>query len=222
MKPATLRLLSRLLLLLALLPALRLAFAGFQLLRGDSGALGPNPIETALHRSGAWALYLLLATLLVTPVRRLLRLGWLLRFRRRLGLLSFAYACLHVLLWIVERSLGEERGIAQLLAAELSRRPYITVGALAFLGMLPLAVTSTPRMMRRLGRSWQTLHRLVYGCALFALLHFTWQVKADLRRPLVVGFILLASLGIRLVFWMRELPPQLPPSLDDEPPPGPP
>jgi sulfoxide reductase heme-binding subunit YedZ len=217
-KPRTLRLLWSLVLLASLWPALRLALAAVRLLRGDAAALGPNPIETATHTTGAWALYLLLATLLITPLRRLLRLGWLLRFRRLLGLLSFTYASLHFLIFCLEHGLGlvGDGGDALTLAADLVKRPYITVGFLAFLGMLPLALTSTNAMIRRLGRRWQTLHRLVYGCALLAVLHFTWLVKADLRRPLLCGVILLLALGARLAFWTRELPGRLAPPSDDD------
>lgn len=216
MKPTTLRLLWGLVLLAGLGPALRLTWAALRLLHGDLAALGPNPIETATHTTGAWALYLLLATLLITPLRRLLRLGWLLRFRRLLGLLSFGYASLHFLIWCLERSLGEGADAAPTLAADLAKRPYITVGFLAFLGMLPLAITSTQAMTRRLGRRWQTLHRLVYGCALLGVLHFTWLVKADLRRPLLCGVVLMAALAIRLVYWTRELPQRLAPPPDDD------
>lgn len=220
MKPRTQRLLWGGVLLAGLLPALRLIYGGGRWLRGDLGALGANPVETATHTTGAWALYLLLATLLITPLRRLLHLGWLLRFRRLLGLLSFAYASLHFLIWCGERLAPESSTsspAAGSLSTELAERPFITLGFLAFLLLLPLAATSTQGMIRRLGRRWQMLHRLVYASALLAVMHFAWLVKASLRRPLVCGALLLLLLGVRLVYWMRDFSHDLAPPRDPPP-----
>jgi sulfoxide reductase heme-binding subunit YedZ len=148
--------------------------------------LGPNPVEAVIHRSGDWALRLLLLTLAVTPLRRMTGWGWLQRFRRMLGLLAFAYASLHAAAYLVlDRGLvGDE------IVTDLLKRPYIAFGATAFLLLVPLAATSTRAAMRRLGRHWQRLHRLVYVAAALAVLHFLWLVKVDNLEPLVYGVVL--------------------------------
>lgn len=155
--------------------------------------LGPNPVEAVIHRSGDWALRLLLLTLAVTPLRRVTGWGWLQRFRRMLGLLAFAYASLHAAAYLVlDRGLvGDE------IVTDLLKRPYIALGATAFLLLVPLAVTSTRAAMRRLGRHWQRLHRLVYVAAALAVLHFLWLVKVDNLEPLVYGAVLAVLLLAR-------------------------
>ena len=148
------------------------------------GTLGPDPVAALEHRSGLWALRLLLLTLAVTPLRRFT--GWhkAVRFRRMLGLFAFFYASVHLTIYVVV-DLG---GFWSQLFEEIVKRPYITVGFAAWLMLVPLALTSTQGMMRRLGRRWQLLHRLVYPAALCGVLHFLWLVKADHREPaLYVG-----------------------------------
>jgi len=148
------------------------------------GTLGPDPVAALEHRSGLWALRLLLLTLSVTPLRRFT--GWhrAVRFRRMLGLFAFFYASVHLTIYVVI-DLG---GFWSQLLEEIVKRPYITVGFTAWLMLVPLAVTSTQGMMRRLGRRWQLLHRLIYPAALCGVLHFLWLVKADHREPaLYVG-----------------------------------
>jgi len=143
-------------------------------------SLGTDPVAQLEHRTGIWALRLLLATLAITPLRRVT--GWhgAIRYRRMLGLFVFFYASVHLAIYTVV-DLG---GFWSQLIEEIAKRPYITVGFSAWLLLLPLVLTSTKGMMRRLGRRWQKLHRLVYAIAVLALLHFLWLVKADHREPL--------------------------------------
>lgn len=161
--------------------------------------LGANPIEVITHRTGDWTLRLLLLTLAVTPARELF--GWvcLLRLRRMLGLFSFFYAALHLMtyLWFDKFFMWGE------MAHDIVKRPFITVGIAAFVLLVPLAVTSTQAMVRRLGRQWKRLHRAVYAVAILGVLHYLWLVKADIRQPLIYGGILALLLGYRL--WRRSL-----------------
>lgn len=176
--------------LLASLPLLLLLAGAF----GVAGqTLGPNPIREMLHVTGRTALNLLLITLLASPLRALTgQLRWQ-RPRRMLGLFAFAYALLHFLVYaILELDLDFSD-----LAREISRRPFIIVGTVALLAMIPLAATSTDRMMRRLGRRWSSLHKLVYPIALFGVWHYYWQVKADVTEPLLYAAALALLLGFR-------------------------
>jgi sulfoxide reductase heme-binding subunit YedZ len=165
--------------------------------------LGVNPIEEVTHRTGRWALILLLATLSVTPVRRLT--GWhqAVQLRRTLGLFSFAYAVLHFLAYIV---LDQFFAFGYIIE-DIAERPYITVGFAAFLLLIPLAATSTTRAIRRLGRNWSRLHRLVYAAAVLGVLHFLWLVKAPaIGRPLRYAAVLALLLGLRVAFRLRRRP----------------
>ena len=172
---------------LGLLPFGLLAWGA---LRND---LGANPLETVMHGTGDWTLRFLLLTLAMTPLRRLLGAAWPLRLRRMLGLFSFFYASLHLLTWLV---LDQELAWHNIVA-DIAKRPYITVGFAAWLMLLPLAVTSTRGMMRRLGRNWAHLHRLVYVIGVFGVLHYVWLVKEDLREPLIYGLVLALLLAAR-------------------------
>jgi sulfoxide reductase heme-binding subunit YedZ len=155
--------------------------------------LGPNPVRELTHVTGKTALNLLWITLMVSPLRSLTGdAGWL-RLRRMLGLATFAYAALHFAIYIV---LELDLDLSDV-GRELGKRPYIWVGGAALLGLLPLALTSTDRWMRRLGRRWTTLHRLIYPIALLALWHYFWQVKADVREPLLYAAVLALLLGWR-------------------------
>ena len=159
-----------------------------------AGDLGANPIETITRFTGSWALILVLITLSVTPLRRLT--GWnpLIKFRRMLGLFAFFYAALHFSTYLVLDLFFDFPAIV----ADVLKRPYITVGFTAFVLMVPLAVTSTAGMIRRLGRRWQRLHSLIYLIALLGVLHFYWLVKADVSRPAQYGAILALLLGFRI------------------------
>jgi sulfoxide reductase heme-binding subunit YedZ len=158
------------------------------------GDLGANPIETATHATGEWALRLLLATLAVTPLRRLLGWSWLAPQRRTLGLAAFAYATVHFLIWSVLDNGLDWAGIVE----DIAERPFVTAGFAAFVSMIPLAITSTRGWIKRLGRRWVALHRLAYVAAALAVLHFVWLVKKDLREPLVYAAVLGVLLGIRV------------------------
>jgi sulfoxide reductase heme-binding subunit YedZ len=167
-----------------------------------SAELGPDPVAVITHRSGIWALRMLVACLAVTPLRRLTGINTLVRFRRLLGLWAFAYACVHLGTYVF-LDLGL---FWRQLFADIVKRPYITIGFVAWLSMLPLALTSTQGMVRRLGRRWQSLHRIVYLTGITAALHFVWLVRAskDSRRvePWVYLGIVVVLLLARFV-WSR-------------------
>ncbi|MCY4452956.1 MAG: sulfoxide reductase heme-binding subunit YedZ [Immundisolibacterales bacterium] len=171
-----------------------------------SGDLGANPVETLIHHFGDWALRLLLATLAVTPLRRLTGWNQAVRLRRMLGLFAFFYASLHLATYFVlDRSLLLEE-----ILDDLTERPYIMVGFAAFVLLVPLAATSTNAMIRRLGgRRWRALHRVVYVAAAGGVIHFWWLVKADVREPLIYAAVLVLLLALRLpsvVPFLRALP----------------
>lgn len=163
------------------------------------GRLGANPVEAVIHGTGEFGLRLLLATLAVTPLRRLTGWTWLIRLRRMLGLFAFLYASLHLLAYLWLDQFFDWRAIFE----DILRRPYISVGFAALVLMVPLAVTSTTGWVRRLGARWRQLHRLVYPIACLAVLHFLWLVKADLLRPgiyaAVLAVLLLARLPLHLL-----------------------
>lgn len=191
--PPQIRALQLALVLLCALPAALLVLGA----RADS--LGANPIETITRSSGDWTLRFLLLTLAVTPLRRLTGLHWLLRFRRTLGLVCFAYACAHFMTYVWLDQFFDLHAIAK----DVLKRPFITVGFAAFVLLIPLAATSSNAMVRRLGgRRWLNLHRSIYGIAILAVLHYWWLVKADITQPLIYALILAALLGIRA--WWRE------------------
>ena len=190
--PAAIRALKLVLFLLCLLPLGKLALETFAV---AGLSLGANPVEELLHRLGKWGLNFLLITLAVTPLRRLSGWSWLLRFRRMLGLFAFFYVTLH---FLVYAGLDQRFDPAAILE-DVAERPYITLGMTALLLLLPLALTSTRAMMRRLGRRWQPLHRLVYPITILGVWHFYWQVKLDTLEPLIYAAILAALLGFRLV-----------------------
>jgi sulfoxide reductase heme-binding subunit YedZ len=164
-----------------------------------NGGLGANPIEFAIRSLGTWALTFLLATLAITPLRRWTGWNALIRVRRLLGLYAFFYASLHVVTYVGIDQFFDLRAIV----ADIVKRPYITVGFASFLMLIPLAVTSTNAMLRRLGgRRWQALHRLVYGIAVGGVVHYWWLVKRDITQPLIYAMVLAVLLGARL--WWRS------------------
>ena len=158
------------------------------------GALGANPVEALEHRTGDWALRLLLLTLALTPLRRLGGWQWPLRRRRMLGLFAFFYASVHLVVYVVVDQFLDLAAVWE----DILERPYVLAGSLAWLLLLPLALTSTRAAMRRLGRRWKRLHRLVYAAAGLAVLHYLWLVKADLREPLLYAAVLVLLLLLRL------------------------
>lgn len=163
--------------------------------------LGANPVERVTHVSGDWAIRLLLITLAVTPLRRVSGWRWPLRYRRMLGLFVFFYASLHFLIWVW---LDQQLQLTQMLA-DIAKRPYVTVGFLAWLLLLPLALTSNRWSIRRLGRRWSQLHRAVYLIGLLGVLHYLWLVKADWLEPVIYGLLLVLLLGMRLDVLRRKV-----------------
>jgi len=159
--------------------------------------LGANPVEELIHRFGLWGLRFLLITLAISPLRYLTGWNWLIRLRRMFGLFSFFYILMHFLAY----SGIDQRFDLAAIFEDVVKRPFITIGFTAFLLLIPLAVTSTNAMMRRLGRRWQKLHRLVYLIAILGVWHFYWQVKLDTLEPLIYITILAVLLGYRL--WRR-------------------
>ena len=179
--------------LLALTPVAILAWQFYDVWKTGSDALGADPIAEIEHRTGLWALRFLLITLAITPLRQLSGQPVLVRFRRMLGLYAFFYACLHLAAY-----LGLDlRGYWTQIFEEIVKRPYITVGFAAWLLLVPLAITSTKGWMKRLGRNWGRLHKLVYAIGVLAVLHFWWLVKSDIREPLLYAAILAVLLGWR-------------------------
>jgi sulfoxide reductase heme-binding subunit YedZ len=173
---------------------LPLAWLLLRLFEVGDFSLGANPIDELMDRLGEWGLRLLIATLAVTPLAVTLRKPWLMGVRRLLGLYAFTYLALHFLTWFVLDQWFDLQAIVE----DVAKRPYITIGFTAFVLLVPLAVTSTDGWMRRLGRRWHRLHRLVYAAAILGCVHFWWQVKADWREPAVYVAVLALLLGWRL------------------------
>lgn len=157
-------------------------------------SLGANPVEKIQDTLGIWGLRFLLITLAVTPLRDWFGAPWLVQLRRMLGLYAFFYVLLHFLNWLILDQGMYWSGIV----ADIAKRPFITIGFAALLMLIPLAVTSTNGMMRRLGKRWKTLHRLIYPIVLLGVWHYYWQVKADVREPLIYLAVALVLLGWRI------------------------
>jgi sulfoxide reductase heme-binding subunit YedZ len=168
--------------------------------------LGANPIEAITHRTGDWTLRLLLATLAVSPLRRLT--GWnVIRYRRTLGLLAFSYVGLHFLIYLVIDQGFPIQGFAiRYVVEDIAKRPYITVGFTAFLLLMPLAWTSTRGWIRRLGKKWKSLHQLIYLAAALGALHYLWLVKGDRPTPVYYALVLVALLAVRAFPQSRGAP----------------
>lgn len=163
------------------------------------GGLGANPIQALINRTGLWSVRLLLITLAVTPLRRLTGTAWPVRLRRMLGLYAFFYAMLHLLVYLAL----DQALMPALILTDLSR-PYILVGYAAVALLIPLAVTSTDGMMRRMGARWKRLHRLVYPAAVLAVLHYLMLTKIALRPPETYAVLLALLLGYRVVYRLHR------------------
>jgi methionine sulfoxide reductase heme-binding subunit len=177
-----------------LVPLARLAWKGLH------NGLGANPIEVITRSTGTWTLVFLLATLSISPARKVA--GWpdLIRFRRMLGLYAFFYVCLHFLTYIWLDKFFDLRQVLK----DVYKRPFITAGFTGFLLLIPLAVTSTRGMIRRLGgRRWQLLHRLIYASATAGVVHYVWLVKADVRVPIIYACVLGLLLAYRVPQWLK-------------------
>jgi sulfoxide reductase heme-binding subunit YedZ len=160
--------------------------------------LGANPIEVITHSTGDWTLILILTTLLITPLRRITKQYWLVGVRRMIGLFAFFYAFLHFLTYIW---LDKFFDVHEMLH-DVAKRKFITVGFTAFVLLIPLAITSTQGWVRRLGKNWQRLHKLIYFTAVLGVIHYYWLVKADVRKPLeyaaVLAILMAYRVGLRL------------------------
>lgn len=176
----------------SLTPAVLLTLGTFNLL---DQSLGPDPVARLLHSCGKTALNFLLITLLVSPVREMSGLTHLLRLRRMLGLFALFYTALHFLVYLVLDQQLDMRAVL----ADIAKRPYITIGFAALLILIPLGITSTTKMMRRLGRRWLKLHQLVYAAAILGVWHYYWQTKRDVREPLLYAGFLALLLGYRII-----------------------
>jgi sulfoxide reductase heme-binding subunit YedZ len=177
-----------------------LAYLIFIVLTGRTSA---NPAEDILLTTGIWALRFLLASLTITPLRRLTGWNLLIQYRRMLGLFAFFYASVHLLSYLVFDQIVMEAGAVGRIVADIVKRPFITAGMTAFALMIPLAVTSTRGWIRRLGRRWQLLHRLIYFSGAAACLHFIWKVKVVVGEPVYYALILALLLGFRLAWKLR-------------------
>lgn len=179
--------------------------------RGLGGHLGANPIEALIRQLGVWGLRLLLVGLAITPAARILRMPRLARFRRTIGLFAFSYIVLHLFSYIGVDLFFDWKQLAK----DIVKRPFITLGMLGFLLLIPLAVTSTNGWVIRMGRAaWSRLHRLVYVIVPLGVAHYYLLVKADHRPPLVYGAILAAMLGWRMWEARRQARRKLPSPFD--------
>ena len=166
-----------------------------------TGRLSANPVEDILDRFGNWGLRFILLTLAVTPLRRMTGWNWLVRFRRMLGLFTFFYILMHFLTWLI---LDQGLLMASVLE-DIVERPFITLGMLALVLLTAMAATSTTGIRRRMGRRWDRLHYSAYAVGILGVWHYWWQVKQDIREPLVYAAILTLLLGYRLWHtWRRR------------------
>ncbi len=173
---------------------------GYLVVAAYARNLGADPQERVMHLLGYWGLLFLLLGLAITPVRRLFKFSWLFQFRRMLGLYAAFYLLLHITTFTqfyLNLNLSE-------LWSETIQRPYISVGMLGFMLIIPLVLTSTKTMQKRLGRNWAKLHRLVYVIAVLGIIHFVWQSKADLNEPLSYALVLIVLLGVRVYWYLRK------------------
>lgn len=174
----------------ALLPILFLVFGVAE------NSLGADPAKHIMHKTGEWTLRFLLLTLCISPLKRLLNWPQLLRLRRMIGLYSFFYAVMHFTSYYALYLFFDFSNVIE----DVVERPFITVGFLALLMLLPLTITSTKNWQRRLGKRWQKLHQLIYPIAVLGIVHFIWLVKSDLNEPLIYVFLLSLLFGVRL-YW---------------------
>ncbi|HEY9050991.1 MAG TPA: protein-methionine-sulfoxide reductase heme-binding subunit MsrQ [Gammaproteobacteria bacterium] len=158
--------------------------------------LGVNPVEFMTRNTGDWAMYFLLFTLAITPLRKITQWTWLIKFRRMLGLFVFFYASLHFLTFIWFEHFFNISDIIQ----DIIKRPFITIGFISLLLLIPLAITSNLAMMRRLKQNWQKLHRLIYPISLLVMLHYFMMIRADYKEALIYLAVLLILLAYRLPF----------------------
>jgi len=189
------------LLVVALCVPAALAIAGLASdILGGTRYFGSNPVKEGEHFLGRWTLRLLVVTLTITPLRSITGWNWLAKHRRTIGLFAFGYVTLH---WIAYAFLDVQLDWGDL-KKDLLKRPYIYLGMTALVLLIPLVVTSTKAMIRRLGRNWARLHRLIYVVAVLGVIHYSMAVKKDLTDPLTYGLILAVLYGWRLSRWSRK------------------
>jgi methionine sulfoxide reductase heme-binding subunit len=175
--------------LLACLPAARLLYGAL------TNSLGANPLEMITRSTGTWGLVFICIGLTITPLRRVTGAAWLLRLRRMFGLFAFFYVCLHLTSFVWFDHFFDLGAMIK----DIFKRPFVTVGMAAFVLLLPLAFTSSDAQMRRLGRIWGRIHKLVYLVAVLGVIHYWWLVKKDLTQPMIYGAVVALLLGYRLV-----------------------
>ena len=189
----------------ALIPAAALAYGFYQVFSGiDPNALTANPGDYLTDQTGTWTLALLVISLVVTPLRRVTHWNEVIKLRRMLGLFAFFYGTLHLLTWLIFiHYLDIVEGDVSLLVDDVAKRPFITVGMATWLILFTLAITSNTFSIRKLGRKWQSLHRLVYAAAIGGVIHYWWLVKADITLPRRWAVAVTILLGAR-VWWLWE------------------
>ncbi|HNP37449.1 MAG TPA: protein-methionine-sulfoxide reductase heme-binding subunit MsrQ [Woeseiaceae bacterium] len=183
--------------LLCLLPFLLAVGDAFNI----TGGLDANPVEDLQDRFGNWALRFIMIALSITPLRKISGWNWLSRFRRMLGLFAFFYVLMHFLVWLIL----DQGLLLSAILEDIVKRPFITLGFAAFVLLTAMAATSTAVMRRRMGKRWQQLHYAVYVVGVLGVWHYWWQVKADIREPLLYATILTVLLGFRLVSHYRSV-----------------
>lgn len=188
MKP---KYLKPILFMACLMPLARLGW------KAASVGLGANPVQVITYSTGTWTLVFLLVTLSITPLRKLTRQYWLIQYRRMVGLFAFFYACLHFTTYLWLDQFFDLHRIYK----DIYKRPFITAGFTAFVLLIPLAATSTRWAIRKLGKTWQALHRLIYLSATAGVIHYIWLVKKDVRVPEIYAAILAALLFYRVMVW---------------------
>jgi sulfoxide reductase heme-binding subunit YedZ len=179
---------------------------GWLVFRTLTGRLSVNPIEDIELTTGIWALRLLVLTLAITPLRRITGWNRLIQYRRMLGLFVFFYASVHSLTYFV---FDQEYNLS-LVFKDVAKRPFITMGFTAFVLMIPLAITSTKGWIRRLGRRWQLLHRLIYVSGIAAAIHYLWKVKVAIGSPVYYALVIAILLGFRVVYQLKSAKPLRP------------
>jgi methionine sulfoxide reductase heme-binding subunit len=177
--------------------------AGLLIWRAFNGRLGANPVEFIEHATGDWAIRFLLITLAVTPLRKIFDQPQLARYRKMLGLFAFFYTFVHLMMYLIFDQMFDLEAIFH----DVAKRLYIMAGMAGFLMMVPLAITSTAAMVRRMGaKNWQRLHRLTYFATLAGIVHYYWLVKSDIREPAMYAAILLVEMLYRVRMWTAKKP----------------
>jgi sulfoxide reductase heme-binding subunit YedZ len=169
-------------------------------LRAVQGRMGANPIERITHQTGWWTLAFLVGSLAITPLRRLSKVLWLVQYRRMIGLFAFFYGTLHMLTYVWLDQFFDVHAMVP----DIAKRPFITMGSLSYLSMIPLALTSTQWSIRKLGKKWVKLHRLAYVAAIAGVIHFLWLVKKDRSEPETFAVVLGLLFAIRIGYMIKE------------------